>query len=148
MTKLNKALARNLTPKRFAAAAFGALGLLTVGAMTPVADDEAHASGACKRVYLSAINRTGGTVKVIDVDYYVGGINRWKSEPTRNQQIPNGANFAFTRNLENAAGRRVAIRVEYRTRKRRGFGKWSKVKRATSPFSTCNSNGSYSVTMR
>ena len=126
--------------------AFTALTAVMVGGVMLAAP--AHASrNTCKKVYLSAKNNTGGAVKIIDLDYQISGYGK-KSEPIRNQEIPNGRTWGTERNLEQASGRSVAIIVKYRTRKRGGFGKWSKVKRASSRYLSCRDRSSYAVLLR
>ena len=60
----------------------------------------AHAGAHCKNVYVSAINKTGATIKIIDMDYYDPAYSKWRSEPTKNQLIPAGRNWQETRRLE------------------------------------------------
>ena len=108
----------------------------------------AHASrNTCKKVYLSAMNNTGDIVKIIDLDYNIRGYGK-KSEPIRNQEIPNGRPWAAERNLEQASGRSVSVVVKYRTRKRGGLGKWSKVKRASTGYKNCSDRAAYTVSLR
>ena len=118
--------------------------VVTATAMTA----PAHASrNTCKKVYLSATNNTGGTVKIIDLDYNIRGYGK-KSEPIRNQEIPNGRPWATERNLEQASGRSVSVIFKYRTRKRGGLGKWSGVKRASTGYKRCNDRTAYTVSLR
>lgn len=123
-----------------------ALTAMAVAAMAVTATD-ASARGTCKKVYLSAQNNTGGTVKIIDLDYHITGYGK-KSEPIRNQEIPSGRNWATERNLERADGRSTYITVKYRKRKTKGLGKWSKVQKANSGTSNCYDGAAYTVTLR
>lgn len=119
---------------------------LSFAAMALAPSSASAARSTCKKVYLSAVNKTGGTVKIIDLDYQIKGYGK-KSEPIRNQEIPNGRPWATERNLEQASGRKTYIIVKYRERKTKGFGKWSKVKKATSSSSTCTDGKAYTVTL-
>lgn len=117
-------------------------------AATALAPTTASASrSTCKKVYLSAVNKTGGTVKIIDLDYHISGYGK-KSEPIRNQEIPNNRPWGTERNLEQASGRKTYVVVKYRERKTKGFGKWSKVRKANSSSSTCSDGKSFTVTLR
>jgi hypothetical protein len=120
--------------------------LATATILTAVAPAQASRN-TCKKVYMSAQNSTGGVVKVIDLDYDISGYGK-KSEPIRNQEIPNGRTWGTERNLEQASGRSVSIIVKYRTKKNKGFGKWSGVKRAVSGYKNCRDGKQYSVVMR
>jgi hypothetical protein len=130
---------------KFALLGLAALGAAAAAVATPIPADAFV--GTCKNVHLGALNHTGGTVKIIDVDYTITGVGK-KSEPIRNQQIPQGRHWGAERNLERAAGRATVVTVKYRKRKDGGFGKWSKVHRADSARITCSEGSSYTVTLR
>ena len=124
------------------------LSLTLVVTGVAIAATPASASrNTCKKVYLSADNRTGTIAKVIDLDYQISGYGK-KSEPIRNQEIPSGRKWGTERNLEQASGRSTYIIVKYRTRKTRGLGKWSKVKKVTSRPRNCHDRTAYNVVMR
>ena len=108
--------------------------------MTP-----AEAGNTCKRVYMRVDNGTSKRIKVIDIDYYNPASGRYKSEPTRNREVPAGQTRSDTRNLEQVNARRTWIKVKYRIKKPNG--RWSKVRSKTSTAGTCRRGSTYKVVL-
>ena len=108
----------------------------------------AHAGAHCKNVYVSAINKTGATIKIIDMDYYDPAYSKWRSEPTKNQLIPAGRNWQETRRLERVNAKKTYVRIQYRKPKTKGIGKWSKVFTAYSATKTCQNGSNFQIVLR
>lgn len=127
-------------------AIFIAAALATTGVM--LGASPAFARGTCKDVYVQATNKTGKTIKVIDMDYELKGYGK-KSEPVKNDEIPNNGFWTLSNNLERASGRETRIIVKYRIQKHAsGPFKWSKVYKKYSGFQNCASNSTkYYVTI-
>lgn len=105
------------------------------------------ARGLCRDVYIEALNNTGKTIKIIDVDYMISGYGM-KSEPVKNTDRKNGQYFTLERNLEEANERNTQVIVKYRERtKNKHFNKWSGVKKAKSAYQECKKNKSYRITI-
>ena len=115
------------------------------GSLVPVAAD---ASENCKRVYIEAINKTGKTIKVIDIDYYDYGAKRWRTEMVKNRILRSGESWSWRKNLEGVNAEETRVRIEYRTKKRgRKVFVWSKVKRTRSAKKTCARGSSFAITL-
>ena len=127
---------------------FAALALVVAAASTGMVMDTipAEAGNTCKRVYMRVDNATGNRIKVIDIDYYNPAQRRYKSEPTRNREVPVGQTWSDTRNLEQVNARRTWIKVKYR--KQKPNGRWSKVKSKTSIPAVCGRGSQYAVVLR
>lgn len=76
---------------------------------------------ACKDVYIQANNQTGAKIKIVDLDYWDAESEKWRSEPTRNEEIKDGNVWQTTRNLERVNNQDVKIRIEYKK------AKWNKL---------------------
>ena len=125
---------------------FSLAGLMSVAIFTAT---PAMAGKHCKDVYISAINKTGAKIKIIDLDYYDPAYSKWRSEPTPNEVIASGKIWQETRRLEKVNAKKTKIRVQYRKAKTKGAGKWSfKVYNAYSRAKTCGKGSSYEVTIR
>ncbi|QDZ02124.1 hypothetical protein FQ775_18020 [Nitratireductor mangrovi] len=122
-----------------------ALAAALAGTALPAAP--AFASEHCKKVYLKVVNRTGSEIKVIDLDYWDPSSNKWRSEPTKNEVIPNGQVWQETRRLERVNAERTRLRVEYRLPKSKGFGNWGKKQRGYSGYATCSRGKVYQVVL-
>ncbi len=106
---------------------------------------------SCRKVHLEVNNRTGKTIKVIDLDYWDTESEKWRSEPVRNEVIKNKRAWQETRNLEHVHNQRVKVRVEYRMAKWNKFLKrttWSKKKRYIAPAKKCTKRADFSMTIR
>jgi hypothetical protein len=111
----------------------GIVGLTTLAA--------SPASAAwCKKVYIKAINQTGQTVNITDLDYYDYEDGKWRSEPTVNKSIPNGQVWSDTRTLESVGGERIKIRIEYKDAR-------GNKKTAYSAVKTCRDKSTFTVAM-
>ncbi len=108
----------------------------------------AHAGAHCKNVYVSAINKTGAAIKIVDMDYYDPAYSKWRSEPTKNQIIPAGRNWQETRRLERVNAKNTYVRIEYRKPKTKGIGKWSKIYTAYSARKTCHKGSNFQIILR
>ncbi|MVA98175.1 hypothetical protein GN330_13070 [Nitratireductor sp. CAU 1489] len=131
--------------RKFAAAMVALAAALAGAALTA---GPAMAAEGCKKVYLKVVNQTGARIKVIDLDYWDPSSNRWRSEPTKNEVIPNGQVWQETRRLERVNAERTRLRVEYRLPKSKGFGKWGKKKKGYSGYATCTHGKAYQVVLR
>lgn len=118
---------------------------LAVAGMT--AAPLALARGNCRQIFVQAVNKTGKTIKVIDMDYMISGYGR-KSEPVPNQIVPRGRIWSMTHNLERANERNTRIIVKYRVKRHdHGPFKWSHVFKKESAFRECKRGRSYSVVL-
>jgi len=108
----------------------------------------AHAGAHCKNVYVSALNKTGAAIKIVDMDYYDPAYSKWRSEPTKNQIIPAGRNWQETRRLERVNAKNTYVRIEYRKPKTKGIGKWSKIYTAYSARKTCHKGSNFQIILR
>jgi hypothetical protein len=123
-----------------------ALTVLALVGMTAAATP-ALARGNCKHVFVQATNKTGKTVKVIDMDYMISGYGL-RSEPVKNQVIPVGGVWSITHNLEHANERNTQIIVKYRVQRRtHGLFQWSHVFKQKSSYQQCKMGRSYSVVL-
>lgn len=128
--------------------AASAITLATILATGTFSATPAMASPHCKKVYLKVVNRTGSEIKVIDLDYYDPALRRWRSEPVRNEVIPNGQVWQETRRLERVNAKRIRVRVDYRFPKSKGFGKWGRKQTTNSTWAVCRKGSSYQVVLR
>ncbi len=120
----------------------------TVLALSTLSTAPAYAGKHCKNVYVSALNKSGAKIKVIDMDYYDSAYNKWRSEPTRNEVIPAGKNWQESRRLEKVNAQATKIRIRYRKAKSKGLTKWSaKVHKAYSSSSVCGNGSTYHISL-
>lgn len=118
------ASARTLLGAGLAAAAI----LSTFGAQTAQA-------AACKDVRMFLENRTGESIKLIDIDYKADK-ERWRSENTKNRIIDPGATYRnIGRNLEGVGGKVIQVRFEFRRLNKRGG--WSGKEAVYTEFGRC-----------
>ncbi len=105
------------------------------------------ARGLCKDFYIEAVNNTGKTIKIIDVDYMISGYGM-KSEPVRNTDRRAGQIFTMERTLEEANERNTQVIIKYRERtNNKHFNKWTGVKKAKSNYQECKRNKSYRISI-
>lgn len=121
--------------------------LVAATAFSAMMAGPAAAGNACKQVYLKVVNQTGGSVKIIDLDYWNPATNRYKSEPTRNKVIPNGQPWSDVRSLEQVNARQTWIRIKYRKAKTSGFKKWTKVLKTQSAAAVCGKGSTFQVVL-
>jgi len=122
--------------------------VVTLLALSPLSSTPAYAGKHCKNVYVSAINKSGGKIKIIDMDYYDSAYNKWRSEPTRNEVIPAGRNWQESRRLEKVNAQKTRIRIRYRKPKSKGLASWSlKVHKAYSATAVCAKGRAFNVNL-
>ena len=119
-----------------------------IGSAAALMPGVAEASEHCKRVYIEAINKTGKTVKVVDIDYYDYGSKKWRSEPTTNRILRNGESWSWRKRLERVNGEKTVVRIEYRTKTGKKIIRWSKKKRANSTKQVCNHGDAFKITLK
>lgn len=102
----------------------------------------------CKDVKITAVNNTGGTIKIFDFDYWDFGSNRKRSENISNVTIENGRSYTIRRNLEGVNNAKTFVRVQFR--KLKSNGKWDNSSwwNANSGTKTCRKGSSYRITFR
>jgi hypothetical protein len=102
----------------------------------------------CKDVKITAVNNTGGTIKIFDFDYWDFGSNRKRSENISNVTIENGRSYTIRRNLEGVNNAKTFVRVQFR--KLKSNGKWDNSSwwNADSGTKTCRKGSSYRITFR
>ena len=131
--------------KKFAIASLLALGTAAAGTMAPT---PAEAGNTCKSVYVKVLNRTGGPIKIIDMDYWNPAKGRYESKAVGNKVIPNGQPWTDVRSLQRVNARKSWILIKYREAKSGGFGKWTKVMKQRSGASVCHKGSVYKITLR
>ena len=132
----------NAITKSIAATAIAATGML--GLTTP-----AHAGNACKNVQIEVINKTGGTINIVDIDYWdpaMGKKGGWRSEPIKNEELGKNKTWRETRNLEKINKRKSKLRIEYRVKGKMGGWSFKKHKKFSDGF-TCDARDTVSVTI-
>lgn len=134
-----------LIAKTFAAAAVLAVaGIATVSTM-----EQAHAGfDICKKVKITVKNKTGGPIKLFDLDYKDFGSGRMRSENISNRVIPHGGSYSWKRNLEGVNNAKTYIEAQFT--KLKSNGKWD-LKHywwQNSATKVCSKGKRYTVTLR
>ena len=127
---------------------FATMTLATLVTAVALSATPAAAGNSCKKVYLKVLNQTGNKIKIVDLDYWNPSTNRWKSEPTRNKEIPHGQPWTDVRNLEQVNARRTWVRIKFRKAKRGGFSKWTKIMDKHSRAAVCGRGSTYQIVLR
>ncbi|MEM9150400.1 MAG: hypothetical protein AAGB19_08095 [Cyanobacteria bacterium P01_F01_bin.3] len=99
----------------------------------------------CRNVSLTAINKTGGPIKIFDIEYFNPRTNLWKNEWVSNRIIANNGTWTDERNLEKVYDLKTKVRFQYRTLKENG--KWSRKVETDSNTQRCSDGETYSVTL-
>lgn len=102
-------------------------------------------SRGCKDVRIQATNQTGGTIKIVDIDFYDYKQDRWRSKFTSNRAVAPGRVWWWKTKLQKVDGDETRLRIQYR--KRNGAG-WSKVQNHLTPKFRCQKGTSISASIR
>lgn len=102
-------------------------------------------SEGCKDVSIEAFNRTGGTIKIVDVDFYDFQQDLWRSKVTRNRDVASGQVWQWKTKLQKVGGDQTRLRIQYRKRKGNG---WSGVFNHLTPEIRCRKGTRISTSIR
>ena len=81
----------------------------------------AHAAkDTCEGATIIARNRVGQQIRIIDIDWYDYGKQKWRSQPLQNFHLQAGKSKFFTYNLKRVNEAYTKIRVVYRKLDNRG----------------------------
>jgi len=99
----------------------------------------------CKDVEVTATNKAGKDVKVIDLDYYDFERKKWRSKLTMDKTLKPNESWKKTRRLKAVGLDETKVRVDYRVRG--NDGKWGGKKQVESAQVVCENGSKFSVTL-
>ncbi|MGR8936101.1 MAG: hypothetical protein ACU837_17245 [Gammaproteobacteria bacterium] len=106
-------------------------------------------SAACKDVSVSAANRSGKEIKIIDIDFYDYVNKRWRSKIIKNTPVANGKTWTKTLRLQKVGGDKTKVKVQYRVRDNHGLiNKWSEVNNKVTESKICRAGTTFSTEIR
>ena len=99
----------------------------------------------CKDVEVTARNKAGKDVKILDLDYYDYERKKWRSKFTPNKTIKPNKSWKKTRRLKAVGLDETRVRIEYKVRG--SNGKLGSKKTAKSSKAVCENKSKFSVNL-